>query len=69
MVLVRNWQEASMLLLVRQFQTTTMLAWMPNYYIQRSGRIGGIVLAKIERIYTAPTAPRVLGINFPVIFL
>ena len=44
-----------MILLVRQFQATCMLAWMPNYYVQCSGRNCGIVLAEImERILTAP---------------
>ncbi|CAB4416268.1 unnamed protein product [Rhizophagus irregularis] len=41
-----NWQGASIVLLICQFQTTYMPAWMPNYYIQSSGRNCGIVLAE-----------------------
>ena len=42
-----------MLLLVHQFQTICILAWMLNYYVQRSGRIYEIILAKIIIIYCA----------------
>ena len=46
-----------MILLVRQFQTTYMpawISWMPSFYAQSSGRNCGIMLAEIKRIYTAP---------------
>ena len=48
MELVWNWQGASIVLLIRQFQTTYMPAWVLNYYIQSSGRNCGIVLAELK---------------------
>ena len=47
MELVRNWQGASVVLLIRQFQTTFMPAWMLSYCIQSSGQNCEIVLAEI----------------------
>ncbi len=52
--LVRNWQRASVVLLIHQFQTTYMPAWMLSYYVQTSGRIYEMVLAEIKQINTAP---------------
>ena len=41
-----NWQDAREVLLVHQFYVASMPAWVPNYYIQSSGRNCGIVLAE-----------------------
>ena len=62
-----NWQGARKVLLVCQFQTTCMPAWMPSYYVQRSDRNHRIVLAKIKQRYTAPYCA-FSSRHFPVTF-
>ena len=39
MELVRNWQGASVVLLIHQFQATYMPAWMPSYCVPISAKI------------------------------